>query len=107
MREATAARGRVTCPAPEFLVPQALGTSDPATAAPVESCPMCQAEVARLREAVGLLRAPRALEHLREIAACLDEFALADFVDGRLTSEARARAVAHLLTCASDVSLPS
>ena len=90
----------MTCPAPESLVPQALGTGDPATTAHVESCPTCQAEVARLREAAGLLRGPASLESLRETAACLDELALADFVDGRLTSEAREAAVAHLLTCA-------
>lgn len=93
-------RRRVTHPAPESLVPYACGADEPATAAHVATCAICQAEVERLREAAGLLRAPASLERRTETPECLDEVAIADFVEGRLLPEARAPAVAHLLTCA-------
>jgi hypothetical protein len=100
MREAALRRWRVRCPAPEVLVPHALGDVDAPVARHVEGCPTCRAEVARLRDAAGLLRERTAQEHLRERPDCLDELAVADFVEGRLGPEARALAVAHLLRCA-------
>ena len=90
----------MTHPVPESLVPHALGEGDQATATHVEGCPTCRAEVARLREAAGSLRAVGALERRSETAACLDELTIADFVMGRLGTEAREPVVAHLLTCA-------
>src|SRR5574341_298299 len=92
--------GPVTHPAPELLVPYALGAAAPPIARHVEHCATCQAEVKRLREAAGALRAPASLEHRRETPTCLDDLAIADFVEGRLGPEARAPVVAHLLTCA-------
>jgi hypothetical protein len=92
-------RRRVTCPAPESLVPHALGEEDPTISRHVESCAVCQAELARLQEGVGLLRAQRAFERRTETPDCLEESAIADFVEGRLTPAARAPLVAHLLTC--------
>jgi hypothetical protein len=91
---------RVTHPAPEFLVPYALGANDPATAGHVASCATCQAEVERLREAAGLLRGPASLERRIETPECLDELVVADVVEGRLGATARAPVVAHLLSCA-------
>jgi len=90
----------MTCPTPETLVPHALGAKDPAVARHVEGCSTCQAEVGRLREAAGVLRAPASLERRTETPECLDELAIADFIEGRLGPEARAPVVAHLLTCA-------
>lgn len=90
---------RMTCPAPETLVPHALGLADPAVAGHVADCPTCVAEVARLREAAGMLRGQAVLERRTDTPACLDEIVIADFVDGRLGPEARAPVVAHLLVC--------
>ncbi len=90
----------MTCPAPESLVPHALGAGDPTIARHLERCPTCQAELARLREAAGVLRGPVSLERRVETPECLDELAIADFVEGRLALAARAPVVAHLLTCA-------
>lgn len=87
-------------PAPETLLPLALGAADPATARHVESCATCRAEVARLREAAEVLRGPASLERWTQTPECLEELTIADFVDGRLTPEARAPVVTHLLTCA-------
>jgi hypothetical protein len=47
-----------------------------------------------------LLQAARSLERPTETSDCLDEAAVAGFVQGRLTREARAPLVAHLVTCA-------
>lgn len=90
----------MTCPTPETLVPHALGADDPVIAGHVVECPACEAEVARLRETAGILRGPVVLERRLETAECLEEQAIADFVEGRLGAEARAPVVAHLLTCA-------
>lgn len=92
--------GRVTHPAPESLVPYAFGTGEPTMAAHMATCDTCRAEIERLREAAGLLRAPAFLDRRVETPQCLDELAIADFVEGRLTPEARAPVVTHLLTCA-------
>jgi hypothetical protein len=93
-------RRRVTCPAPESLVPHALGAEDPTITRHLEGCAVCQAELARLQEAAGLLRAQRAFERRTETPGCLEESAIADLVEGRMTPEERAPLVAHLLTCA-------
>ena len=90
----------MTCPAPESLVPHALGEDDPTISRHVASCAVCQAELARLREGVGLLRAQTASQRRTETPDCLEESAIADFVEGRLSPGARAPVVAHLLTCA-------
>ena len=92
--------GRVTHPAPESLIPYALGAADPATGRHVEDCPTCRVEIGRLREAAGSLRAPVSLERLTETADCLDELTVADFVMGRLGPETRGAVVSHLLSCA-------
>ena len=89
----------MTCPAPESLVPHALGAGDPTISRHVEGCAVCQAEIARLQEAAGLLRAATPLQRRTETPDCLEELAIADFVEGRLTPEARTPLVAHLLTC--------
>lgn len=102
MLETLLRRRRVTAahPAPEILVPYALGADDPAIARHVADCPICRTEIEALQESAGLLRGPRVLEHRTETAGCPDEFVIADFVDGRLTPQTRAPVVAHLLTCA-------
>src|SRR3989442_9165446 len=100
MRMAMLGRGRMTHPLPETLIPHALGGGDPATARHVEGCSTCRAEVARLRDAVGPLRASVSLERRSETAACLDELTIADLVVGRLAPETRGPVVAHLLSCA-------
>lgn len=89
----------MTHPTPESLIPFALGTDDPATARHVEACATCQAEVERLQEGAGLLRGSASLERRIETPDCLDELVVADFVDGRLSADARAPVVTHLLTC--------
>jgi hypothetical protein len=91
---------RVTHPAPEVLLPFALGEGDGATAAHVATCSSCRAEVDTMRESTGLLRSSTLLERRMETPECPDELVLADFVDGRLGPEARAPVVAHLLACA-------
>jgi hypothetical protein len=100
MLEAIARRRRVTHPAPDFLVPYALGAEDPATARHVAACATCQTEIERLQETAGLLRGPASLERRIETPDCLDELVVADFVEGRLSAESRPLVVAHLLTCA-------
>jgi hypothetical protein len=105
MLELLVGRRRVTCPAPESLVPHALGERDPTITRHVEGCAVCQAELARLQEAAGLLRAQTSFQHLVKTPDCLEEPVIADFVEGRLTPEARAPLVAHLLTCANCRSL--
>jgi len=105
MLQLIAWRRRVTCPAPDSLVPHLLGAEDPIITRHVEGCAVCQAELARLREAAAVLRAQTTLERRNETPECLDEPTIADFVEGRLTPEARAPLVAHLLTCANCRSL--
>jgi hypothetical protein len=90
---------RVMHPAPELLVPYALGAEDLATGRHVETCPACRAEIEQLQEAAGLLRGPVVLERRTETPECLEEFGVADFIDGRLSPDTRASVVAHLLTC--------
>jgi len=93
---------RVTAghPAPELLVPYALGAQDAATAKHVEACPTCRSEIEQLQETAGLLRGDAVLDRRTETPDCLDELLIADFVDGRLDTGARGRAVTHLLSCA-------
>jgi hypothetical protein len=93
-------RGCVTCPAPEVLVPHVLGPGDPTIAKHVEGCSICQTELARLREAAGLLRIQTSGRRQTETPDCLEETMVVDFVEGRLTPEERAPLVVHLLTCA-------
>ena len=90
----------VTCPAPEALVPLALGADDPLIARHVAGCPDCQLEMRRMRDSVAMLQGAAALERSEETPGCLDEAAVADFVEGRLDPEARRPIVSHLLTCA-------
>jgi len=87
-------------PAPELLVPYALGAKDATTARHVAGCAICRTEIEEMQQAAGLLRGSVLLERRVETPECPDEFVLADFVDGRLSPEARAPVVAHLLTCA-------
>ncbi len=102
MLEAILRRRRVTAPhpAPELLVPYALGAHDPTIARHVQTCLTCRAEIEQLQEAARLLRGPVVLERRADTPECLDEFVVADFVDGRLRADARAPVVAHLATCA-------
>jgi hypothetical protein len=100
MLKAIARRRRVIHPAPEFLVPYALGATDPATARHVQACATCRTEIEQLQEAAGMLRSSAAFERRIESPDCLDERVIADVVEGRLTPQARAPVVAHLLTCA-------
>jgi hypothetical protein len=102
MLEAILRRRRVTAPhpAPELLVPYALGAPDPATARHVGSCAICRDVIEELQEAAGSLRGPAVLERRIATPDCPDELVIADFVDGRLTPHSRAPVVTHLLTCA-------
>jgi hypothetical protein len=87
-------------PAPELLVPYALGADDPATARHVKDCANCRTEVEALQEAGALLRGTEVLDPRAARSDCPDEFVIADFVEGRLTPQSRAPLVAHLLICA-------
>jgi anti-sigma factor ChrR (cupin superfamily) len=89
-----------THPAPELLLPYALGAHDAATAQHVEGCPMCRSEIEHWQETAGLLRGTAVLERRTETPDCLDELVVADFVDGRLGADTRGPVVAHLLSCA-------
>jgi len=100
MLEAIARKKRVTHPTPESLIPFAFGADDPVSAGHVAACATCQLEVERLQAAATMLRGSALFERRVETPACLDEIVLADFVEGRLTAEARAPVIAHLLTCA-------
>jgi predicted anti-sigma-YlaC factor YlaD len=102
MLETILRKRRVTAPhpAPELLVPYALGAHDPATARHVGNCAICRNAIEELREAAGLLRGPSVFDRRTETSDCPDEFVIADFVDGHLTPQSRAPIVAHLLTCA-------
>jgi anti-sigma factor RsiW len=93
-------RRQVTCPAPESLVPYALGEENAVVARHVEGCPTCEAELARLREAAGMLRAERSFQSRSKTPDCLADIAVADFVEGRVTPERRTPVIQHLLTCA-------
>src|SRR3954451_21294703 len=103
MLQLTGKTGRVSCPTPESLVPHALSMADVADqiiARHLEGCPMCQAQRAEIQKAAGSLQVVRSLERLTETPECLEEPLIADFVEGRLSPEARAPLIAHLLTCA-------
>jgi len=102
MLETILRRRRMTAPhpAPELLVPYALGAHDPATARHVGNCAICRSEIEALQEAAGLLRGPSVLERRAETSECPDELVITDFVDGRRTPQNRAPVVEHLLTCA-------
>lgn len=91
---------RVTHPAPDVLVPFALGADDSVTADHVARCETCRTEVEALQEASGSLRASTVFDRRIETPTCPDELVIADFVEGRLVAEARAHVVVHLLTCA-------
>src|SRR4051812_7679284 len=93
-------RRQVTCPAPESLVPLALGTEDPMISRHVEGCPDCRAELARLRETAGVLRSERSFQRRSETPDCLPDVVVADFVEGRVTPETRGPLIEHLVTCA-------
>jgi hypothetical protein len=101
MLESILRRRRVTVPhpAPDLLVPYALGAHDSATARHVGNCAICRNAIEELQEAAGLLRGPAVLERRIETPDCPDELVIADFVDGRLMPQSRAPVVAHLLTC--------
>ena len=90
----------MTCPAPESLVPHALGEEDATITRHVEGCAGCRAELARLRETAGVLRAERSFQRLSETVDCLPDGAVADFVEGRMTPDRRGPLTEHLLTCA-------
>ena len=90
----------MTHPTPESLIPFALGADDPEAARHVAACDTCQMEVDRLQSAATMLRGSALFERRVETPECLDELVIADFVEGRLTAEAREPVVAHLLTCA-------
>ena len=90
----------MTHPTPDSLIPFAFGADDPESARHVATCDTCQMEVERLQAAATMLRGSALFERRVETPACLDELVLADFVDGRLTAEARVPVIAHLLTCA-------
>lgn len=100
MRPILLRTGPVSCPPAESLVAHALSADDPSVARHVEDCSTCRAEVARLRETATVLRGQALLEARAETPQCLDDLAIADFVEGRLSPEARAPVVTHLLTCA-------
>jgi hypothetical protein len=93
-------RRSVTCPAPESLVPLALGTEDPIVSRHVEGCRDCRAELARLRETAGVLRGERSFQRRSETPDCLPDAVVADFVEGRVTPETRGPLIEHLVTCA-------
>ena len=90
----------MTHPASESLIPHALGADDPTIARHLEGCPTCRAEVDKFRQAAGALQSQATFQGRNETPGCLDEVKIAAFVDGRLSPEARAPVVAHLLTCA-------
>lgn len=87
-------------PAPEALLPHALGAGDVEIARHVRDCPDCRAAVGGLQRSAEVLQRQRAFARLVATEDCLDEMTVAEFVDGRLDPEARAPVVAHLLTCA-------
>jgi len=93
----------MTCPAPDELLRHALGVPDPrsdrAVTDHLATCPTCRAEIAKLRETMVLLRAGAARSG-DATPDCLDEEAIAAFVDGALEGDARAVATTHLLSCA-------
>ena len=90
----------MTCPARESLVPYALGHRDKLTARHISGCPLCQNEVARLREAARELRDDQTVESLQPTPECLDELTMADLLDGQLYAAARGKAVGPLASCA-------
>lgn len=94
--------GRVTSthPAPELLVPYALGAPDETIAQHVKACARCQSEIEALQETAGSLRGLAVLERRTETPDCLDALVIADFVEGRLDTDDRERVVDHLLSCA-------
>ena len=100
MPKPQARTSHLTHPAPEALIPHALGVDDPSVARHVPNCPTCRAEVGRLRRSADVLRRQRVFDRPAATAECLDEPTVADALDGRLDPEVRAPVIAHLLTCA-------
>ena len=90
----------MTHPAPEALLPHALGAADLEIARHVAECPQCRAAVDGLRRSAEALQGKRVFDRPGATADCLDESTVADFVDGHMDPEARAPVIAHLLTCA-------
>ena len=91
----------MTCPAPERLLEFALGAASPNSAISrhLTGCIPCTEEVRALRQAAADLST---LSHPDDADAspdCLDEIAIADFVDGRLDGERRHEALSHLGGC--------
>lgn len=90
---------RRTCPTEEQLLPIVLDDAAVTNwvARHTSTCPGCQARLARLRQEVASIR--RGASTRPGEGTHLDELAMADFVDGLLPSEDRARSIAHLATC--------
>jgi hypothetical protein len=100
MLKLLARRTRVNCPNAETLLAHAVGGGDAAVERHLKQCSTCRTEIAELREAAARLRSPASLQSLAESPHCLDEFAVAGLVDGRLGPGSREPVVAHLLECA-------
>ncbi len=90
----------MTHPAPEALLPHALGARDLEIARHVQGCPHCRAAVGGLRRSAEALQRQRVFDRPGATADCLDELTVADFVDGHMDQEARAPVIAHPVTCA-------
>jgi hypothetical protein len=90
----------MTHPAAESLIPLLDGGGDAAVARHVESCAVCRAELARLRDSARALRETASLASRSETPECLDEETIVDFAEGRLPYARRPAVVAHLAGCA-------
>jgi len=93
---------RVSHPAPELLVSIAVGDpqADRAVQRHISGCVVCRAEIDAMQESAATVRQQVHLEQRAQSPDCIDELAVADFIDGRLQGEARARVVRHLVECA-------
>src|SRR5690348_2366815 len=90
---------RRTCPTEEQLLAVVLddASAPSRVARHASTCANCQERLATMRQEVTSIR--NAASATFGEGTHLDELAMADFVDGLLPSEARARSITHLATC--------
>jgi anti-sigma factor RsiW len=95
--------GTAGCPDPTDLLRSVLGEFDHTTeeriASHLRDCAACQDALSTVRQTVDALRAGAAHPE-RARTDCLDEFAIASFLDGTAAVGAQHAAASHILTCA-------
>lgn len=82
-----------------WLLDELQGNDRARVADHIDSCHRCAEDLASLRRAAELLEAHERIGELEEDATCLDDVALAAWVDGSLGPESRASVLSHVSDC--------